>query len=213
MNKVKMKKEIKQLKELDKITRKKLGKGKNLRLAAEQWDKPWKTLISTILSARSLDETTIKYATILFKKYPNVKALAKAKLKDVEKIIKPINFYKNKSRMIIKCAQQLTEEYNGEPPREFEKLIELSGVGRKTANVFLSEQGHNTIGVDTHVNYITHYLHWTNNRKSEQIEQDLKRIFPKSYWKKINPSLVRFGKMHTSRKEKKKVLDEVKRIN
>ena len=66
-------KEVKQLKELDKIARKKLGERKELRLAAEQWDKPWKTLIATILSARSLDETTIKYSTILFKKYPTTK--------------------------------------------------------------------------------------------------------------------------------------------
>src|SRR3989338_1731962 len=170
-------KEVKQLKELDKIARKKLGERKELRLAAEQWDKPWKTLIATILSARSLDETTIKYSTILFKKYPNVKALANAK-----------------------------------PPLYFEKLIELPGVGRKTANVFLSEQGHDTIGIDTHVNFISHYLVWSKHKTSEYIEQDLKKIFPKAYWSRINPTLVRFGKMHTSRKEKRKVLDEVKRV-
>ncbi|MBS3092821.1 endonuclease III [Candidatus Pacearchaeota archaeon] len=205
-------KEVKQLKELDKIARKKLGERKELRLAAEQWDKPWKTLIATILSARSLDETTIKYSTILFKKYPNVKALANAKLKDMEKIIKPINFYKNKSRMIINCAKQLVDNYNGKPPLYFEKLIELPGVGRKTANVFLSEQGHDTIGIDTHVNFISHYLGWSKHKKSEYIEQDLKKIFPKAYWSRINPTLVRFGKMHTSRKEKRKVLDEVKRV-
>ena len=207
-----MKKEIKQLKELEKIARKKLGKRRKLRLAAEQWNKPWKTLIATILSARRLDETTIKYSTILFKRYPNLKALAKANIKDVEKIIKPINFYKNKSRMIINCAKQLINEYNDKPPLEFEKLIELSGVGRKTANVFLSEQGHNTIGIDTHVNYISHYLYWTNHKKSEQIEQDLKKLFPKAYWSRINPILVRFGKMHTSRKEKNIILDEVRRM-
>ena len=207
-----MKKEIKQLKELEKIARKKLGKRRKLRLAAEQWNKPWKTLIATILSARSLDETTIKYSTILFKRYPNLKALAKANIKDVEKIIKPINFYKNKSRMIINCAKQLINEYNDKPPLEFEKLIELSGVGRKTANVFLSEHGHDTIGIDTHVNYISHYLYWTNHKKSEQIEQDLKKLFPKAYWSRINPILVRFGKMHTSRKEKNIILDEVRRM-
>ncbi|MBI2628684.1 endonuclease III [Candidatus Pacearchaeota archaeon] len=207
-----MKKEVKQLKELEKIAKKKRGERKELRLAAEQWDKPWKTLIATILSARSLDETTIKYAEILFKKYPNVKALANAKLKDVEKIIRPINFYKNKSRMIISCCKILDNEYNGKPPLNFEKLIELPGVGRKTANVFLSEQGHDTIGIDTHVFFITHYLGWTKSKKNEEIENDLKKIFPKIYWKKINPVLVRFGKMHTSRKEKRKVLDEVKRI-
>src|SRR3989338_9771435 len=100
-------KEVKQLKELDKIARKKLGERKELRLAAEEWDKPWKTLISTILSARSLDETTIKYATILFDKYDSVEKLARADLKEVEKIIKPINFYRNKSKNIINCCKVL----------------------------------------------------------------------------------------------------------
>src|SRR3989344_8947995 len=198
-------KAIKQLRQLKKL-------GGNMRLAAESWEEPWQTLISTILSARSLDETTIKYSEILFKKYPNVKSLANAKLKDVEKIIRPINFYKNKSRMIINCAKQLVDNYNGKPPLYFEKLIELPGVGRKTANVFLSEQGHDTIGIDTHVNFISHYLGWSKHKKSEYIEQDLKKIFPKAYWSRINPTLVRFGKMHTSRKEKRKVLDEVKRV-
>lgn len=200
-----MKKELKQLKKL-----KKLGGG--MRLAAESWPSKFQTLISTILSARSLDETTIRISKELYEKYPNSKALSKANLKDIEKIVRPINFYRNKSKNIINCAKVLEEKYKGIPPEDFDKLIELPGVGRKTANVFLSEQGHPTIGIDTHITYISNYLGWTKSHKQEKIEEDLKKLFPEKYRQSLNPILVKFGKHYTSKKEKNKVLDEVKKI-
>ena len=184
----------------------------NMRLAAEGWKSKFQVLISTILSARSLDETTIKYCNVLFDKYPGANKLSKGDIEDVQKIIKPINFYKNKSKSIINCAKQLEEKYSGVPPMEFEKLIELSGVGPKTANVFLSEYGHDTIGIDTHVAYISHYLGWTKSKNPKVIEQDLKKLFPKNYWNNLNPTLVKFGKKYTSRKEKNELLDKIKEI-
>ena len=98
--KLNMKKEraIKQLEELDK-------QGKSMRLAAEEWDKEWKTLISIILSARTRDETTIKTCKELFKKYNTIEKLSKANLNEIEKIIRPVNFYKNKSKSILKCVK------------------------------------------------------------------------------------------------------------
>jgi len=199
------KRAIKQLSKLKKLSG-------NMRLAGESWKSEFQTLIAIILSARSLDETTIKYASILFKKYPNSKKLSKAKISDVEKIIKPINFYRNKSKNVINCAEKIQEEYNGEVPMQFEKLIELSGVGRKTANVFLSEYGYNAVGVDTHLAYISNYLGWTKNKNPHKIEEDLRELFPKSYWSKLNPITVKFGKKYTSRKEKNKILDSIKNI-
>ncbi|MEN9626648.1 MAG: hypothetical protein RL557_976 [archaeon] len=182
----------------------------SMRLAAEEWDSPFQTLIATILSARSLDETTIKICEILFKKYPDAPALARASVPDIQKIIRPINFYKNKSRYILACAQMLEEKYNGNVPLDYHELTALPGVGNKTANVFLSEQGHNTIGVDTHVHYISRYLGWSSRTKAEDVEQDLKKLFPESYWKELNPVLVKFGKKYTSRKEKNKLLEEIR---
>ncbi|MEM3113405.1 MAG: endonuclease III [Candidatus Pacearchaeota archaeon] len=196
---------LKQLKKLEKLS----GK---MRLAAEGWSSKFQTLIATILSARSLDETTIKYATLLFKKYPDAKKLSKARVKDVMKIIKPVNFYRNKSMNIINCSKKLVEEHDGIIPMNFDKLIELPGVGRKTANVFLSEYGHNTIGIDTHLSYISRYLKWTKNSRPEKIEEDLKILFPKNHWSKLNPVSVKFGKKHTSRKEKNFLLDKIKSI-
>lgn len=197
---------IKQLNELDKL-------GRKMRLAAEEWPSEFQTLIAIILSARSLDEITIKYATILFEKYPTSEALSKAKLKEVENIIFPINFYQNKSKYIIKCANEILEKYNGKIPYNLDELVTLSGVGRKTANVFLSELNHKALGVDTHVSYCSQYLGWTRNSNPHKIEQDLKELFPAEYWSKVNPIIVRFGKSHTSHTEKNKLLDEIKRIN
>jgi len=198
-------KALRQLKQIEK-------RGGDMRLAAEDWDSDFQTLIATLLSARSLDETTIKHATKLFKKYPDAKSLSKAPLKSVEKIIKSINFYRNKSKNVIECSKQLVERHNGQVPKEFEKLVELRGVGRKTANVFLAVEDFDEIGVDTHVNYISHYLDWTNGKNQEQVETDLKKLFPRKYWRLVNYYLVKFGKKYTSRKEKDRVLDEIKNI-
>jgi len=196
---------LKQLKLLDKY-------GKKMRLAAEKWPNEFQTLISIILSARTKDETTIRVGTALFKKYPTAKKLSEAKLKEIEKTIKPVNFYKNKSKNIINCAKILVKEHNSKVPESIEELIKLSGVGRKTANVFLAEKGKYAVGVDTHVNYISQALGWTKNKKPEKIEKDLEALFPKKYWSKINETLVRFGKTYTSRKEKDELLREIKKI-
>jgi len=200
-----MNKTLKQLKELEK-------KGSKIRLAAESWDSPFEILISTILSARTRDETTIPVAEKLFSEYSSPKKLGNAKTSEIEKIIKPVNFYRNKSKNIIACSKELTENYKGEVPLEIDELIKLPGVGRKTANVFLSELNHDAIGVDTHVSYISQKLEWTKNKNPHKIEEDLKKLFPKKYWNKVNSTLVRFGKTHTSRKQKDKLLEEIKKI-
>lgn len=200
-----MKKILKQLKELEKRSSK-------MRLAAESWNKDWQTLISTIMSARTRDEKTIPVANKLFKKYNTLNKLAKANLKDVKKIIKPVNFYKTKAKNIINCAKYLVSNYNSKVPHEFDELLTLSGVGRKTANVFLAEYGKDRIAVDTHLSYISQELGWAKNKDPHKIEKDLEKLFPKKYWNKINGILVRFGKTYTSRKKKDEVLNEIKRI-
>ena len=199
-----MSKILKQLKELEKRSSK-------MRLAAESWNKDWQTLISTIMSARTRDEKTILVASELFKKY-TLKKLANAKLKDVKKIIRPVNFYKTKSKNIVNCAKILVDKYNGKVPKDFDELIKLPGVGRKTANVFLAEYGNDNIGVDTHLSYISQQLGWTKNKDPHKIEKDLQRLFPQKYWKILNSILVRFGKTYTSRKKKDEILNEIKRI-
>jgi endonuclease-3 len=185
---------------------------KAMRLAAEKWKSPWQTLISTILSARTRDEKTIPIAKKLFQKYSSVNKLAKANIKDVQGIIRPVNFYRNKSKSVINCSKVIVEEHKGKIPKNIDELLKLPGVGRKTANVFLSEYGDHAIAVDTHVFYISRKLGWSKNKNPHKVEEDLKKIFSRKQWSMVNPTLVRFGKSHTSRKEKDKLLEEIKRI-
>lgn len=196
---------LKQLKALEK-------NGSDMRLAAESWKSPFQILVSIIMSARTRDEVTIPVAEKLFSKYNSPKKLGNAKLASIEKLIRPINFYRNKSKNIIACAKKLEKEYKSKVPTEIDELVKLQGVGRKTANVFLSEIGGDGIGVDTHVSYISQNLKWTKNKNPHKIEEDLKKLFPKKYWNNVNSVLVRFGKTHTSKKEKDKLLDEISKI-
>ena len=196
---------IKQLNELARL-------GKPMRLAAEDWSSDFQILISTILSARTRDEVTIPVAGKLFKKYPNSQDLARGKISDVRNIIRPINFYKTKAKNIIKCSQYLIKNFEGKVPYDFEALVSLPGVGRKTANVFLAEHGKHALPVDTHVFYISRKLGWAKNKNPHKVEEELRGLFPKRYWNKINSTLVRFGKTHTSRKQKDKIIEDIRKI-
>ena len=196
---------IKQLNELKKL-------GKNLRLAADGWGAKWETLVATLMSARTTDARTIPTAQELFAKFNSIEKLSQASVGSIAKIIRPVNFYKTKARNISNLAKIIVKQYNGEIPMKFEELVELPGVGRKTANVFLAEYGHETIGVDTHVSYCAHRLGWTKHKEQHKIEKDLEELFPKRYWGELNWILVRFGQTYKSRREKNEILDRVKRI-
>ena len=196
---------VKQLNELKKL-------GKSFRLAADGWFEDWQTLIATLMSARTLDRTTIPVAEELFNKYSTIEKLSKAGIHDIGKIIRPVNFYKTKSRHIKELAQIVTKNYDGIIPHDFSKLVELPGVGRKTANVFLAEQGGDNIGVDTHVAFCSKNLGWTSSDKQEVVENDLKNLFPKNYWKDLNWILVRFGQTFPSRKKRLEILRKIKKL-
>lgn len=194
---------ISQLKKIKRLTDKKM-------LLAADWKKPWQVLISTILSGQTKDETTIRISHLLYKKYKNLRSLSKARLSDIKKIIKPVNFYKTKARNIKKTAEIITNKYGGKIPHEISELLKLPGVGRKTANVFLAVQGKPAVGVDTHVAYLSHLLGWTKNMDKKKIEQDLEKLFPKRYWISINYILVRFGRAYKTRKKQADKLREIR---
>lgn len=196
---------IKQLQEIEKLA-------KEIRLAADGWDQDWQTLIAILMSARTTDKKTIPTAQSLFEKYQSIEKLSQASQEDIENIIRQVNFYKTKSKNVLELAKILKEKYNSKVPHEFEKLVELPGIGRKTANVFLAEIGQNTIGIDTHVTYISNYLGWTKHEDQEGIEFDLKKLFPEDLWGKLNNVLVRFGQTYPSFKEKDALLDKIKEI-
>jgi endonuclease-3 len=151
-------------------------------------------LIGTILSARTKDETTTKAVKVLFAKYKNAKELANAKTKDVEKIIKSIGFYHVKSKRIIEVAKIIDSKYKGKVPDSLEKLVELPGVGRKTANcVLVYAFDKPAIPVDIHVHRISNRLGLVNTKTPEETEQELMKKIPKKFWIDINDTFVMYG--------------------
>ncbi|KEQ57376.1 Endonuclease III protein [Marine Group I thaumarchaeote SCGC AAA799-N04] len=155
---------------------------------------PFSILIGTILSARTKDESTTKVVKILFSKYKNPKQLANAKLKDVEKIIKPIGFYHVKSKRIIEVAKIIDSKYKGKVPEDLDTLVELPGVGRKTANcvlVYAFEKP--AIPVDIHVHRISNRLGLVETKNPEETEQELMKKIDKKFWIDINDTFVMYG--------------------
>jgi endonuclease III len=189
----------------------KFSKKTNMRLAAEGWNKPWKILIATIMSAQTRDEVTIEVATKLFREFGTPKKLGEAKLDDIEKILKRINYFRTKSKNIIGACMMIAEDGLGE---SLEDLIKLPGVGRKTANVFLTEIGlKKAIPVDTHVFRISHKMGWAKGNIPDKVEKELEELFPKSYWSKLNPTLVRFGKEYgRSKRQEDEILKSIKKM-
>ena len=155
---------------------------------------PFSILIGTILSARTRDETTTKVVKNLLSHYKSAKALSNAKIKEIEKIIKPIGFYHVKARRIIDVASILNSKYNGKVPNDFEKLVDLPGVGRKTANcvlVYAFDQP--AIPVDIHVHRISNRLGLVDTKTPEETEFALIKKIPKKYWLQINDTFVMYG--------------------
>ena len=155
---------------------------------------PFSILIGTILSARTKDETTTKIVKALFLKYKNAKELANAKIKDVEKIIKSIGFYHVKSKRIIEVAKIINTKYKGQVPDNLETLVQLPGVGRKTANcVLVYAYEKPAIPVDIHVHRISNRLGLVDTKNPENTEQELMKKIKKKYWLDINDTFVMFG--------------------
>jgi endonuclease-3 len=155
---------------------------------------PLSILIGTILSARTRDESTSAVVKELFSKYKTARALAKAKLSDVEKIIKRTGFYHVKAKRIIEVASIINSKYSGTVPKTMEELTSLPGVGRKTANcVLVYAFDEPAIPVDTHVHRISNRLGIVQTKVPEETEQELMKIIPKKYWIRINDTFVMYG--------------------
>ena len=155
---------------------------------------PFSILIGTILSARTKDESTARVSKELFKKYKTAKQLANAKIKDIEKIIKSIGFYHVKARRIIEVSKIIDSQYKGKVPDNLEKLVELPGVGRKTANcVLVYAYEKPAIPVDIHVHRISNRLGLVQTKNPEETEFELMKKIPKKFWLDINDTFVMYG--------------------
>jgi endonuclease III len=155
---------------------------------------PFKVLVATILSARTKDETTTQAAKRLFEKVKKIEDFNRLSINEIEKLIFPVGFYKNKAKFLKKLPSVLKEEFNGKIPHTVEELIKLPGVGRKTANLVVAVAFNEyAICVDVHVNRIMNRLGYIKTRNPFETEMALRKKLPKKYWTTINSILVAFG--------------------
>lgn len=156
---------------------------------------PWQLLVSTVLSAQTTDETVNRVTPILFERYPTPEDLAGASVDEVEEIVKPTGFYRQKTQSILSLAVDIVERFGGEVPDTLAELVTLRGVGRKTASVVLAEVwGVPAIAVDTHVNRVSRRIGLTNESNPAKIEQDLKALYPRHKWSGISMRFIQFGR-------------------
>lgn len=157
---------------------------------------PFQLLIATILSAQCTDVRVNQVTEKLFTCFPDALSMSKAKILDLEEIIRPTGFYKNKAKNIHATAQVIATEYNNVLPAQFELIHQLFGVGRKTANVVMGVAFNIASGivVDTHVQRISRRLGWTKNKEPLTIEKDLMKLIPKEDWIIISHLLIFHGR-------------------
>ncbi|HMP07936.1 MAG TPA: endonuclease III, partial [Lacipirellulaceae bacterium] len=153
-------------------------------------------LVATILSAQCTDERVNMVTPGLFKKYPTPAAFAAAPLADIEKAIQSTGFYRNKAKNIQGCCRALVEQHGGRVPDELDELVQLAGVGRKTANVVLGVAFGKATGVvvDTHVGRISRRLGLTAHDDPTKVEADLMALLPQREWINFSHRLIHHGR-------------------
>ncbi len=157
---------------------------------------PFQLVVAVMLSAQCTDERVNKTTPELFSKCKTIQDFAEIDINELEKIIHPCGFYKNKAKNIKLCAKQVLENFNGVVPHTMKELTSLAGVGRKSANVIMLEvfgiaEG---VAVDTHAKRISNLTGLSKEKEPEKIEQDLLKTFPKECWKDLNHLFVWHGR-------------------
>jgi endonuclease-3 len=166
-------------------------------LIAQQARDPFRVLVSTVLSARTRDDVTAAASARLFAAAADPEAMAALPVRKLERLIFPVGFYRTKARSLKAACRLLVERFDGRVPDSIEELVELPGVGRKTANLVLIEGfGKPAICVDTHVHRICNLWGYVETRDPGETEMALRRVLPRRYWLDWNRLLVSFGQ-HT----------------
>jgi endonuclease-3 len=159
------------------------------------FESPFQLLVATILSAQCTDERVNKVTPALFAKYPTPTEMAAAPLKEIEKLIQSTNFFRNKALALKAMSQSLLDLHGGEVPKTLEELVELRGVGRKTANVVLGNV-FDVPGmvVDTHVGRQARRMGFTKESDPVKVEKDLEAITPREHWTELAHLLIAHGR-------------------
>jgi endonuclease-3 len=165
------------------------------KISEEQAEDPFQILIATILSARTQDATTHAASTRLFRAARTPQSMAKLPVKDIERLIYPVSFYRYKARYVKACCEMLVSRFGGTVPSTMEELVLLPGVGRKTANLvlILGFKSLRNICVDTHVHRISNRLGWVRTALPDETEQALYEATDQRWWPYINLYLVTWG--------------------
>lgn len=158
----------------------------------------YELLVAVILSAQTTDKQVNKVTKNLFLKYPNFNSLKDANINELEESIKSIGLYKSKAKNIINMANKIVNSFNGEIPNNLNDLIKLDGVGRKTANVILSNVFNvPAFAVDTHVFRVSKRLKIADDKDSFiEVEKKLMSFFEKNTWQKLHHQIILFGRYH-----------------
>ena len=165
------------------------------KIAEDQQEDPFQVLIATMLSAQTKDAVTHAASMRLFRAARTPRTLAKLTVKEIERLIYPVSFYRNKAVHVRRTCEQLLSRYGGVVPGTMEELLTLPGVGRKTANLvlILAHSSAENICVDTHVHRISNRLGWVRTRTPDETEQALYRAAHRQWWPLINLYLVTWG--------------------
>jgi endonuclease-3 len=165
------------------------------KISESQEEDPFQVLIATLLSARTQDATTLAASTRLFKAARSPRSMARLTVKQIERLIYPVSFYRHKARHVKATCEILVERFRGRVPASMEELLTLPGVGRKTANLvlILAFKSQRNICVDTHVHRISNRLGWVRTRTPDETEQALYKSTASRWWPYINLYLVTWG--------------------
>lgn len=166
---------------------------------------PFELVVAVMLSAQCTDERVNKTTPSIFCKYSTPEDFANIDIHELEQLIHPCGFYKNKAKNIKACASKIVSDFNSIVPQTMEELLTLPGIGRKSANVILLEVFGiaNGIAVDTHAKRISNKVGLSKQSDPEKIEQDLLKIFPKEYLKDINHLFVWHGRNNCNARKPK----------
>lgn len=165
------------------------------KISESQEEDPFQVLIATALSARTQDATTLAASTRLFRRARTAKAMAALPVREIEKLIYPVSFYRHKARHVKAACRMILDRFGGRVPGTMQELTTLPGVGRKTANLvlILSFKSQRNICVDTHVHRISNRLGWVSTRTPDDTEEALYRATEPKWWPYINLYFVTWG--------------------
>lgn len=159
------------------------------------FNSPFQLLVATILSAQSTDKRVNTVTPELFRRFPDAEALAAADRAGLEELIRPTGFFRNKTDALIRLGAALVEEFDGQVPGTLAELVRLPGVGRKTANVVLTDAfGVPGITTDTHLIRLAHRFGWTDEATPEGIERAVGELFPRAEWRMLNHRVIWHGR-------------------